>query len=114
MEKISIRLFLFYMLLYIGNCSTKVSLLKYKNFDACNNSIQSSLIEIPIVSKNPLNEFTFCGKYIFKFMRETILMYMKESNTYIRFLNRKSQIDENVGVLLVNGYHFLFFHNQYT
>ena len=43
----------FYSLLHIGNCSTKVSVLKYKNFDACNNSIQSSLIEIPIVSKNP-------------------------------------------------------------
>ena len=103
------------MLLYIGNCSTKVSLLKYKNFDACNNSIQSSLIEIPIVSKNPLNEFTFCGKYMFKFIRETILMYMKESDIYIRFLMSNEldkQIDENVGLLLVDGHHFFFFHNQ--
>ena len=59
-----------------GNCSNQVTVLKYKGGNECSNT----LVGVPIKSTSPtsqLDDFTFCGKYYFKFLRESFLMGME-------------------------------------
>ena len=58
-----------------GNCSNQVSVLKYKKGNECSNA----LIGVPIKSISStlsllLEEFTFCGKYYFRFLDNSFLM----------------------------------------
>ena len=78
MKAITILSFLFCITLRKQICGNKVSVLQYKNIDSCKNSVDSEVVEIPIVLENPLNEFTFCGNYKFKFLRRLSLLSMKE------------------------------------
>ena len=58
-----------------GNCSNQVSVLKYKKGNECSNA----LVGVPIKSilstlTLSLEEFTFCGKYYFRFLHNSFLM----------------------------------------
>ena len=91
----------------MGKCVDKVPILKNKHVIDCPNN--DCTVGIPIKSNSLLNEFTFCGKYSFKFLRESVLMYMDAPHTYIRILD----FEDKVGILKHDncGY-FFFFPNQ--
>ena len=91
----------------IGICSNKVAILRNKDIGNCSNC--NCTVGIPIKSNSLLNEFTFCGKYNFKFLRDYVLMYMNAPQIYIRIMD----FEEKVGVLLHdNSGYFFFFPNQ--
>ena len=91
----------------IGLCSNKVAILRNKDIGNCSNC--NCTVGIPIKSNSLLNEFTFCGKYNFKFLRDYVLMYMNAPQIYIRIMD----FEEKVGVLLHdNSGYFFFFPNQ--
>ena len=116
MKAIMLLSFLFCMSLFKGTCGNKLSVLKYKNIDSCKNSLDSAFIEIPIVLQHPLNEFTFCGNYKFKFLKPSPLLFMKEQKTSFLMMsfdlsfNNNNQI--NKGQYSVDGVWYLFSHNQ--
>ena len=72
-----IKLLLTLLSLALGSCSKQISVLKYKGGNECSNA----LVGVPIKSISPssslINEFTFCGKYYFRFLRSTCLMGME-------------------------------------
>ena len=109
---IRILSFLFCMSLCEQTCGNKLSVLKYKNIDSCKNSLDSALIEIPIVLEHPLNEFTFCGNYRFKFMRDSVLLFMKDQETVFYMFFDLSLNSINQGAIIVDGVWYLFPHNQ--
>ena len=64
---------------------------------------------IHLKSLSLIDEFTFCGKYNFIFLRDTVLMYIKTSETYIRLMD----FEKNYGMLQHDGAgNFFFFPNQ--
>ena len=69
-----IKLLLTLSSLALGICSKQISVLKYKGGNECSNA----LVGVPIKSISPssslINEFTFCGKYYFRFLRRSFLM----------------------------------------
>ena len=91
----------------MGKCLDKVPVLYNQRVSDCPNN--DCTVGIPITSISLLNEFTYCGKYNFKFLRESILMYMDAPHTYIRILD----FEDKVGILKHDncGY-FFFFPNQ--
>ena len=56
-------------------CDDQVLILKYNGGEDCT----KSLVELPI--KSAMKEFTFCGKYSFKFLRSSVLMGF-DTDTY--------------------------------
>ena len=60
-----------------GNCGNQVSVLKYKGGKTC----ASTLVGIPIKSTSSrssvIDEFTFCGQYYFRFLRNSVLIGME-------------------------------------
>ena len=86
----------------IGN--DKVSIIKNKPVRDCKDC--KCTVGIPIKSNSFLTEFTFCGRYRFKFLKEAILMYMDIPEISIRFLD----FEEQLGILKHNdvGYFFNF------
>ena len=89
------------------NCNNKVPILRYNIIDDCPNC--ECTIGIPIQTKSPLREFTFCGKYRFKYLKDVVMMYMDPPVTYIRIMD----YEDRVGILKHDaaGY-FFFFPNQ--
>ena len=71
----SILLLLIQMnLLNIGSSSKQVSVLKYKGGNECSSDLVGVTIKTSS-SKSPLHdEFTFCGKYYFRFLRSSCLI----------------------------------------
>ena len=61
-------LLLFLNLVFSAVCNDQVLILKYNRRDDC----AKSLVDLPI--KSAMMEFTFCGKYSFKFLRSSVLM----------------------------------------
>ena len=61
-------LLLFLNLVFSAVCNDQVLILKYNRRDDCT----KSLVDLPI--KSAMMEFTFCGKYSFKFLRSSVLM----------------------------------------
>ena len=91
----------------MGKCVDKVPILNNKHVIDCPNN--DCTVGISIKSISLLNEFTFCGKYNFKFLKESVLMFMDTPHTYIRVLD----FEDKVGILKHDncGY-FFFFPNQ--
>ena len=94
-------------MLHMANCNKKVAILENKPVK--NSKHSKCTVGIPIKSSSPLNEFSFCGKYRFKFLRESILMYMDGTESHLRLMN----FEEKVGIIEHNlvGY-FFYFQNQ--
>ena len=58
-----------------GNCGKQVvSVLKYKGGNACLNAVVGVPIKSAPSTSSLLEEFTFCGKYYFRFLRKSILL----------------------------------------
>ena len=87
--------------------NSDVSILINKKYDA---KCPKAVLGIPISNSGlPITEFTFCGKYYFKHLKDSILMYLEEPQTYLRILD----FDEKFGVLSHEGAtHFFEFQNQ--
>ena len=105
------RFLFFCIMFHMGKCKNDVSVLQYKTGDGfdCINSKDSAVVGVPIKTKLGLNEYTFCGKFRFKFMKDVVLMYIKEPYTYIRMMD----FGENKGIVKVDGLgYFFFFPNQ--
>ena len=97
--QISILLYLLTILQHC-DCIRNVSLLTF--------SCQADTVEVPIESKITLNEFTFCGKYNFKFSTTSVMIYI-EPHTEILILD----FEEKVGVVsLMDVADLFFFPNQ--
>ena len=89
------------------NCNNQVPILKYNIIDDCPNC--TCTIGIPIQTTAPLREFTFCGKYRFKYLKDVVMMYMDPPVTYIRIMD----YEDHVGILKHDaGGYFFFFPNQ--
>ena len=88
----------------LGNCINQVMVLQYKVGDSCSNA----LVGVPINSNSALEEFTFCGKYYFRFLRRSFLMSIKPA-----LLLEISDFDLKKGEVFYHGayYHF-YLHNQ--
>ena len=90
--------------MHVGTCTNKVPILINKQVNDCLNC--ECTVGIPIKSTSILNEFTFCGKYSFKFLKDAVLMYMNTPQVYIRMLN----FEDKVGLLMhdLRTYFFSF------
>ena len=106
MERIHLLLIL--LSLALGSCSKQISVLKYKGGNECSNA----LVGVPIKSISPssslINEFTFCGKYYFRFLRRSFLMSIKP-DLILDILNFEKKKGE---VFYQGAYYPFFFHNQ--
>ena len=90
---------------HIVSCKKEVAILINKQAEDCSTS--KSTVGIPIKSTLlPINEFTFCGKYRFKILKDVVLMYMNSPEVYIRIMD----FDEKVGLVKheLITYFFLF------
>ena len=89
--------------------NSDVSILMNKEYDA---KCPKAVLGIPIsnnAGRLPITEFTFCGKYYFRHLKDSILMYLEEPQTYLRILD----FDEKFGVLSHEGATYFFeFPNQ--
>ena len=91
----------------MGKCNNQVSILRNQPIKNCPEN--QCTVGIPIKSSSSLNEFTFCGKYRFKFLKDFLLMYMDGPNSYIRILD----FEEKRGFVMHNGNAgFFYFKNQ--
>ena len=94
---------IFLLFLYIiktTNCTENKSLLKFK--------CREDVIEAPVDFNLKLNEFTFCGKFSFKFLTRMGMVYM-EPHTELFMIDSENK----VGVVVLNGvYDLFFFRNQ--
>ena len=92
-----------------GNCLNQVAVLKYNGGNEC----QGDLVGVPIKSTSStttslLDEFTFCAKYYFRFLRECFLMSM-EPTFYLEIWD----FENKVGLLMYQGiYYRFYFYNQ--
>ena len=78
-------------------------IIKYNQRNDC----QNPLVGIPIKSNNSsLKEFTFCGKFNFRFLRESILMGF-DKKTYLWWM---MNYDEKMGALKVHGKYVFFYY----
>ena len=91
-----------------GNCSNQLPVLRYKGGNECS----SALVEIPIQStpsrSSGIEEFTYCGKYYFRFLRNSFLIGM-EPDLILGITDFKNER----GSLLYQGAYYMFwFQNQ--
>ena len=90
------------------NCNKTNLVLRNKDVKDCAND-DDTVSSIHAKSLSLVDEFTFCGKYSFKFLKDSVLMYMKASETYIRLMD----FEKRYGVLKHdNAANFFFFPNQ--
>ena len=103
-----IKLLLTLLSLALGSFSKQISVLKYKGGNECSNA----LVGVPIKSISPssslINEFTFCGKYYFRFLRRSFLMSIEPDliMDIFDFENKKGE------VLYQDAYYPFYFDNQ--
>ena len=94
-------------LLHMVDCSNKVSILENKPIKNCSDC--NCTFGIPIKASSALKEFSFCGKYRFKFLHEAVLMYMNGTDTYVRLYD----FEAKMGLIKHNGAtSFFSFQNQ--
>ena len=89
-----------------GNCSNQVSVLKYKGENECS----SALVGVPIESTSSrLEEFTYCGKYFFRFLQRSFLIGIEPSLTL-----RIWDFENKVGELYYHGAYYRFYFQTLT
>ena len=86
--------------------TTEITVLKYDKTD--NNGCTNPIVEVPMSPNSIKKDFTFCGQYNFRFLREAILMGL-EPNTYLWIMNFE---EKNAGLKYHGVYHFFNFKNQ--
>ena len=92
---------------HLRKCNTQVSILSNQPVKNCPEN--QCTVGIPINLRSPLNEFTFCGKYRFNFLKASFLMYMEGPDSFIMIRD----FEENKGLVNFNGNNqFFSFQNQ--
>ena len=88
-----------------GYCSSQLPVLKYKDGEECS----TALVGLSIQSTSSiLKEFTFCGNYNFRFIRECLLVGI-EPDLVVKLWD----FENNVGLLKYQGvYYRFYFSNQ--
>ena len=95
-------------LLNIGSSSKQVSVLKYKDGNECSNDLVGVTIKNSSSKSSLHDEFTFCGKYYFRFLRTSCLMSMEPD-----LILKITDFEKNMGFLMVQGVYYRFtFPNQ--
>ena len=99
--KLKILLVVLLSLFDLGSCSNEIFILKY-------NKCKYPLEGIPMTTNSYLKEFTFCAKYNFRFVRESLLMGFDET-TYLLVM----AFEEKMAIFKFTGSYFYFdFDNQ--
>ena len=82
----TLSLIILIVVINLTECNNSdVSILINKKYDA---KCPKAVLGIPISNSGlPITEFTFCGKYYFKHLKDSILMYLEEPQTYLRILD---------------------------
>ena len=99
-----VMMILWTLMVHCGTSSAEISILKYSKDGGCN----KTLVEVPIKPNTLMKEFTYCGKYSFRFLRESVLMGL-EPNTYLWMMNFE---EKNAGLKYNGMYYFFDFNNQ--
>ena len=86
-------------LVQFGICYNQITVLEYNQRSDCPNSV----VGIPMKSNSPLQEFTFCGRYNFRFLRECVLMGFDKQTWFWMMIN-----DEEKAALKLHGEYFFF------
>ena len=76
------------------NCNKTNLILKNKSVNDCTN-YDDTVSSAHIKSLSLIDGFTFCGKYSFKFLKDSVLMSLEVSKTYIRLID----FERNYGLL---------------
>ena len=77
------RLLLLLNVVYLGLCHNHVWVLKINRENNCPSPDPS----VPIEPNFVINEFTFCGKYNFNFLRRSTLMSHSSTDIFIEMYN---------------------------
>ena len=99
------RLLLLLNVVYLGLCHNHVWLLKINRENNCPSPDPS----VPIEPNFVINEFTFCGKYNFNFLRRSTLMSLGSTDIFLEMYSFETK---KVGLLYDSGYYFFDFQNQ--
>ena len=90
-------------LLNIGSSSKQVSVLKYKGGNECSSALVGVTTK-PYSSTSSLHdEFTFCGKYYFRFLRSSCLMGLEPD-----LILKITDFENNLGFLMLQGVYYRF------
>ena len=102
-----ISLMLLLNVVHSGTCSNQVWILKYNREINCPNPN----VGVSIESNSVIKEFTFCGKYNFKFLAEgTTLMSLGGTDIFIE-MNHFGD-EQRFSLKYDGGYYFFYFQNQ--
>ena len=89
----------------LGSFAKQVSVLKYKGGEEC----LSALVGVQIKpAPSLLDEFTFCGKFYFRFLRPTFLMAI-EPDLILKIIDFEKR---NGDLFYQNAYHWFNFYNH--
>ena len=100
------QLVLLLNLVYMGMSYDQFLIMKYTQGNDCHDPI----VPAPLTSNSAsaLKEFTYCGKYSFRFLRESLLMGL-DSSTYLWMMNYE---DKMASVKAFGKYVFFYYENQ--
>ena len=92
-----------------GYCNNQVSVLKYKGGNECS----SALVGVPIESSSSaaslLDEFTFCGKYYFRFFTKEVHLMGIEPDLVLQIWDFETK---NGDIFYQGSYYSFYFYNQ--
>ena len=103
-----LKLVLILCMVCMFNCNKTNLILKNKSINDCPN-YDDTVSSTNVKSLSLIDEFTFCGRFSFKFLKDSVLMSLEVSKTYIRLID----FERNYGLLQHDGAgNFFFFPNQ--
>ena len=91
-------------LVHMGMSSDQILIMKYTQGIA----YDCPSVTVPIATNSVLDEFTYCGKYSFRFLRESVLMAL-DGSTYLWMMNYE---DKMAAVKAFGKYVFFYYQNQ--
>ena len=104
-KKMKFSLFLLLLnLVHMGMSSDQILIMKYTQGIA----YDCPSVTVPIATNSVLDEFTYCGKYSFRFLRESVLMAL-DGSTYLWMMNYE---DKMAAVKAFGKYVFFYYENQ--
>ena len=95
-----ISVILLQLLIVMCIATDSVSVLKYTEDSNCQNTVA----RVPIESESAIKEFTFCGKYAFKYLREMSLVEFEGLETRVNFVDFRKRY----GFVNVFGLSYMF------
>ena len=100
-----ISLMLLLNVVHSGTCSNKVWVLKYNQETNCPNPN----VGIPIKPNSVTKEFTFCGKYNFRFLRSSTLMSLGGTDIVLKLydFDAKKIVAKYDGGYIIFDFHAL-------